>query len=96
MSLISKQNLESHLSKLKNWSFSAETNSISKLFEFRDFAEAFGFMTQAAIVSEKMNHHPEWKNIYNRVWVELTTHDFKGVTLKDIELARSMDLMYRP
>jgi len=63
---------------------------ITKVFRFEDFAQAFGFMTQIAIIAEKMNHHPEWFNVYNRVDVTLTTHDAGGVTEKDVALAVAM------
>jgi 4a-hydroxytetrahydrobiopterin dehydratase len=65
---------------------------ITKDFKFRDFIEAFSFMTNIAIVAEKMDHHPEWYNIYNRVDITLTTHDSGGVTEKDIALAMAMEL----
>jgi 4a-hydroxytetrahydrobiopterin dehydratase len=65
---------------------------ITKVFKFRDFIEAFSFMTNIAIVAEKMDHHPEWYNIYNRVDITLTTHDSGGVTEKDITLAKAMEL----
>jgi 4a-hydroxytetrahydrobiopterin dehydratase len=65
---------------------------ITKVFKFRDFIEAFSFMTNIAIVAEKMDHHPEWYNIYNRVDITLTTHDSGGVTEKDIALAMAMEL----
>ncbi len=64
---------------------------ITKVFKFDDFAQAFGFMTEIAVVAEAMNHHPEWFNVYNRVEVKLTTHDSGGVTELDIELAKAMD-----
>lgn len=64
---------------------------ITKVFRFEDFAQAFGFMTHIAIIADKMNHHPEWFNVYNRVDVTLTTHDAGGVTQKDIDLAQAME-----
>jgi len=64
---------------------------ITKVFKFDDFAQAFGFMSQIAIVAEAMNHHPEWYNVYNRVDVTLTTHEAGGVTDKDIDLAKRME-----
>ena len=64
---------------------------ITKVFKFEDFAEAFGFMTRIAIIADRMNHHPEWFNVYNRVDVTLTTHDAGGVTEKDVTLARAME-----
>lgn len=64
---------------------------ITKVFKFDDFACAFGFMTQIAIIADKMDHHPEWFNVYNRVDVTLTTHDAGGVTDKDVTLAKAME-----
>ena len=64
---------------------------ITKVFRFEDFAQAFGWMTQIALVAEKMDHHPEWFNVYNRVDVTLTTHDAGGVTDKDRTLAEAME-----
>ena len=64
---------------------------ITKVFKFGDFAEAFGFMTRVAIIADKMDHHPEWFNVYNRVDVTLTTHDAGGVTEKDVTLAEAME-----
>lgn len=65
---------------------------ITKVFKFDDFASAFGFMAQIAVVAETMNHHPEWFNVYNRVDVTLTTHDAGGVTDKDVKLAERMEV----
>ena len=62
-----------------------------KTFEFADFVAAFGFMTRVALVAERMNHHPEWFNVYRRVEVKLTTHDAGGITELDFELARVME-----
>ena len=64
---------------------------ITKVFEFKDFAQAFGFMSEIAIVAEAMNHHPAWYNVYNRVDVTLTTHDAGGLTEKDVTLAKRME-----
>ncbi|MGL4262854.1 MAG: 4a-hydroxytetrahydrobiopterin dehydratase, partial [Afipia sp.] len=63
----------------------------AKTFTFRDFNEAFGFMTRAALVAEKSDHHPEWRNVYRTVEVVLSTHDAGGVTARDIALAEAMD-----
>lgn len=67
-------------------------NKLTRTFEFNNFVEAFGFMTQVAIIAEKMNHHPNWSNVYNKVTIELTTHDAGNtVTEKDRKLASSID-----
>jgi 4a-hydroxytetrahydrobiopterin dehydratase len=79
------------LSKLIGWSELPGRDAIFKRFEFADFHRAFGFMAAAAVVAHKMNHHPEWTNIYNKVDVTLSTHDVGGVTQLDIMLAEAMD-----
>jgi 4a-hydroxytetrahydrobiopterin dehydratase len=79
------------LSKLKGWADVSGRDAIAKKFTFKDFNEAFGFMTRAALVAEKMDHHPEWFNVYKTVDVTLATHDAGGVTERDIELAEAMD-----
>jgi 4a-hydroxytetrahydrobiopterin dehydratase len=79
------------LGKLKGWSDVKDRDAISKKFEFKDFNQAFGFMTRAALVAEKMNHHPEWFNVYNKVEVTLSTHDAGGVTELDAKLAEAME-----
>ena len=74
------------MSEKNNWK--EENNKLSREFEFKDFVEAWGFMSRVAIVAEKMNHHPNWSNVYNKVSVELTTHDAGNkVTEKDRKLA---------
>jgi len=79
------------LAKLAGWSEVAGRDAITKKFTFEDFNQAFGFMTRAALVAEKMDHHPEWFNVYRTVEVTLSTHDARGVTKRDIELAEAMD-----
>lgn len=79
------------LEKLESWSVAADGNAIRKTFKFKNFRKAFAFMTEMAITAEKMNHHPEWFNVYNRVEVTLTTHDAGGVTELDLKLAAAMD-----
>lgn len=81
------------LSHLSAWTVDTERDAISRDFAFRDFNEAFGFMTRIALLAEKMNHHPEWSNVYNRVSVTLTTHDAGGLTDFDIKLAQAMDVI---
>ncbi|MFP4004495.1 MAG: 4a-hydroxytetrahydrobiopterin dehydratase [Alphaproteobacteria bacterium] len=82
---------DEHLSGLSGWQPAPDRDAIQKTFKFRDFAQAFGFMTHAALVAEKMDHHPEWFNVYNKVEVTLTTHDVDGLSMRDIELARAMN-----
>ncbi len=79
------------LSRLKGWSEVGGRDAISKKFVFADFNEAFGFMTRAALTAEKLDHHPEWFNVYKTVEVTLSTHDAGGVTELDIKLAEAMD-----
>jgi 4a-hydroxytetrahydrobiopterin dehydratase len=79
------------LGRLKGWSEVNGRDAISKKFVFADFNAAFGFMTRAALIAEKMDHHPEWFNVYKTVEVTLSTHDAGGVTDRDIALAEAMD-----
>ena len=79
------------LAKLSGWSEVAGRDAIAKKFVFGDFNEAFGFMTRAALVAEKSDHHPEWRNVYKTVEVVLATHEAGGVTARDIELAQAMN-----
>jgi len=79
------------LAELDGWTEAEGRDAIQKSFKFKTFNEAFGFMSRAALVAEKMDHHPEWFNVYNRVDVTLATHDAGGVTEKDIKLAKSMN-----
>jgi 4a-hydroxytetrahydrobiopterin dehydratase len=77
--------------RLPGWHMVEGRDAITKTFTFPDFNAAFGFMTQAALVAEKMNHHPEWFNVWNRVDVTLSTHDAGGLTERDLKLAEAMD-----
>lgn len=79
------------LAELPGWAEEADSDAISRTYIFADFSEAFGFMTRAALVAEKMDHHPEWFNAYKTVEVTLTTHDAGGVSEQDIALAKAMD-----
>lgn len=79
------------LVKLNGWSDVPGRDAIARTFTFRDFNEAFGFMTRAALVAEKNDHHPEWRNVYKTVEVVLSTHDADGVTSRDIALAEAMN-----
>ena len=77
----------------RGWSHDAGRDAIAKSFKFKNFVEAFGFMARAALWAEKLNHHPEWSNVYNRVEVTLTTHDAGGLTELDVKLAAKMDAL---
>lgn len=79
------------LPSLHGWTIVADRDAIRKRFAFRDFAEAFAWMTRVAAVAEEQNHHPEWSNTYRFVDVVLSTHDSGGLTRHDIDLARAMD-----
>lgn len=81
------------LAKLHGWTEVQGRDALAKKFVFKDFNEAFGFMTRAALVAEKMDHHPEWSNVYKTVEVTLSTHDAGGVTELDVKLAQAMDAM---
>ncbi|AKR57499.1 Pterin-4-alpha-carbinolamine dehydratase [Devosia sp. H5989] len=75
------------------WDYDEERKSIFRSFGFRDFSEAFAFMTRVALLAEKAGHHPDWSNSYNVVAISLSTHDAGGVTRNDIELARRIDAL---
>lgn len=79
------------LAQLTGWQAADGRDAIAKTFAFKDFNQAFGFMTRVALEAEKRDHHPEWFNVYNRVEVVLTTHDADGVSALDVALARFMD-----
>jgi 4a-hydroxytetrahydrobiopterin dehydratase len=82
---------KSALGKLSGWSETKDRDAISKKFVFEDFNAAFGFMTRAALVAEKLDHHPEWSNVYKTVEVTLSTHDAGGLTELDVKLAEAMN-----
>ena len=81
--------IDAALAQLPGWT--VKDKKLHRDYKFPDFPHAVGFMTTAALGIEKMNHHPEWSNVYNRVSVDLTTHDSGGVTLRDVELARWLE-----
>jgi 4a-hydroxytetrahydrobiopterin dehydratase len=82
---------EAALAQLSGWTAVDGRDAIARTFKFSDFNAAFGFMTRAALAAEKLDHHPEWLNVYNRVEVTLSTHDAGGVTELDVTLAKLMD-----
>lgn len=91
MDKYNEQTIREVLKELKNWRF--ENNGINKEFVFKNFSEAIGFIVKVGILAEKMNHHPEWCNVYTKVTIRLTTHDANGVTSKDIDLAKAIDTL---
>jgi len=82
---------EEALKTLPGWAYHESGKAMNKSFKFADFSEAWAFMNRAALLAEKMDHHPEWFNVYNRVEVRLTTHDAGGVTQYDIDMAAAME-----
>lgn len=84
------------LGAIPGWAEVQGREAIGKTFVFKDFNEAFGFMTRTALIAEKMDHHPEWRNVYKTVEVALSTHDAGGVTRLDVELAAAMNAIAKP
>ncbi|MDX1909317.1 MAG: 4a-hydroxytetrahydrobiopterin dehydratase [Bacteroidia bacterium] len=89
MQTLTEREATSRLQQLPGWEYNH--NGIEKTFRFKDFNEAFGFMTRAALLAEKADHHPEWSNVYNRVSIRLSTHEAGGLTNKDFELASLLE-----
>lgn len=89
MMRLSQMDIDEQLKNLPGWSVVNE--KLHKEFQFESFNQAFGFMTRAAMEIEKMNHHPEWFNVYSRITVELTTHDAGGITKNDVNLAKILN-----
>src|SRR5438552_14016624 len=83
--------VEAALSQLEGWRAAAGREAIVKSYRFKDFAEAFAVMTRVALAAEKLDHHPEWSNVYDRLDVTLATHDANGVTELDVQLAKVLD-----
>lgn len=84
-----QSDIDSALGKLPGWSVT--NGKLHREFQFADFTHAFGFMATAATAIEKMNHHPEWRNVYNRVTIDLVTHDAQGITQADVKLAEMLE-----
>ena len=78
------------------WTLADDGKSVSTELEFANFADAWGFMSEIAIEADKLDHHPEWSNVYNRVTIDLTTHDAGGISVKDFELAQAANRLYEP
>ncbi len=94
--MIARLSVEEHrdlADLLPNWDLVSGADAIERQFKFHDFNAAFGFMTRVALLADKMDHHPEWSNVYNRVSIKLTTHDAGGLSLRDIKLAQAIDAL---
>ena len=88
---LTDQEVENALATLKNWVRASDRHALVKSFKFKNFNEAWGFMSRIALLAEKMDHHPEWFNVYNRVDITLTTHDADGISERDIKMAAQID-----
>ncbi len=88
--ILSPDAVSAALADLPGWDLSQDGLSIGRIFVFKNFSQAFAFMTRVALAAEKMDHHPEWSNVYKTVTVRLTTHDAGGLTELDLALARKM------
>ncbi len=95
MKPLTREEVKSYLAlNLKSWT--QTDTAITREFKFRNFIEAFSFMTGIALEAEKMDHHPDWKNVYNQVTISLNTHTAKGITQMDFDLAKKIDAIYKP
>jgi 4a-hydroxytetrahydrobiopterin dehydratase len=83
--------IDSAMDDLPGWTLAGDRKSINRKFRFADFNEAFGFMTRIALHADKMDHHPEWSNVYNKVDITLSTHDVGGLSARDLALAKFID-----
>lgn len=91
---LSAGEIETALGQLPGWSVEGE--KLHRDYTFGDFVRAWGFMSAAALVIQQMDHHPEWSNVYDRVAVDLVTHDLKGISTRDVELARKLEDLAAP
>jgi 4a-hydroxytetrahydrobiopterin dehydratase len=91
-SKLSDGDIEQKLTELRGWSL--REGKLHRELTFPNFVEAFGFMSSVALLAERMDHHPEWSNVYGRVVIELTTHDAGGISERDFELARKIEALY--
>ena len=91
LQVLSAEQVLEQLAELPRWQYDEEEQAISRRLVFRDFAQAFAFMTRVALAAEQRQHHPEWFNVYNRLDISLTTHDAGGVTERDLDFARWLD-----
>ena len=89
MKRATESEIQGTVSELTGWT--VESGKLHREFRFRDFVQAFGFMSQVALLAERAAHHPEWFNVYNRVVIDLTTHEAGGITRKDLDMAREIE-----
>lgn len=89
MKKLTENEITVQLQKLRGWSYS--NNTLEKTFRFKNFIEAFGFMSSVALIAEKLNHHPDWSNVYNKVTLRMSTHDAGGVTEKDFDFVKLVE-----
>ena len=89
---LNEQDVAAGLKKLEGWSI--DRGNLHRVFEFKDFSQAFGFMTQVALAAESMNHHPDWSNAWNKVVIDLSTHSAGGLTANDFELAGKIQKIF--
>ncbi len=90
--LLDSQEINRLPQSIPNWTL--KDGKLSRDFDFKNFIEAFGFITKIAILSESLSHHPEWSNVYNKVKIELITHDLNGISTMDVKLAKEIDKLY--
>jgi 4a-hydroxytetrahydrobiopterin dehydratase len=94
MKALTKEEINSHLAlNLKSWTYN--DTAITREFKFRNFVDAFSFMTSIALEAEKMDHHPDWTNVYDQVTISLNTHSVKGISQLDFDLAKKIDAIYK-
>jgi 4a-hydroxytetrahydrobiopterin dehydratase len=96
MNKLTQSQRQEYLPALIGWELDEGRDGLRKSFVFADFAEAFGFMAQVALLAEKRDHHPEWSNVWNRVEIFLTTHDAGGLSMRDVELVEAIERAFAP
>jgi 4a-hydroxytetrahydrobiopterin dehydratase len=90
---LSAEARDAALARLPDWRYDADRDAIVRSFKFADFSQAFAFMTRVALLAERADHHPEWSNVYNRVEILLTTHEAKGLSQRDVDMAGAIDAL---
>lgn len=96
MQALSQSELEKACVELTDWAYEPVRSALVRRLVFPDFSAAFAFMTRVALLAEKMDHHPEWSNVWNRVDILLTTHDAGGLSTRDVAMARAIDAILAP